>query len=213
MSHPHRLIKVCRVHQHALHFWTVLVASFLDFSFFSLVYWGLVIKLQMPITKRIKVGISAGFYSAAAASALGALVWGWKSPSFQALLFNVSDARSPSRKMVLTALQIFHLLIIMQFSIRRFCTEEGLATPARKNYPESIPREPYCELKDISKRHTDIGIDRPSTASTSKRALTGDSDDPKELYALSLSEIQLGKREGKGVGGTIPLVPVLIRST
>ena len=157
----------------------------------------------MPITKRIKVGISAGFYSAAAASALGALVWGWKSPSFQALFFDINDTRSPSGNMVLIALQIFHLLIVIQFSIRRICTKEGLTTPARKNNPESIPPEPLSELKDVPKCYTDIGVERPSTASTSKRALTGDSDDPKKLYAFSLSEIQLGKKEGKGAGGTI----------
>ena len=53
--------------------------------------------------------------------------------------------------------------------------------------PDEVPGEP--------RRNTGTGNERPSTTSTSRKPLTGDSNDPRELYAFSLSEIQVREKE------------------
>jgi len=67
--------------------------------------------------------------------------------------------------------------------------------------PDEVPSEP----RQLLNRNTGTSNERPSTTSTSRKPLTGDSNDPRELYAFSLSEIQVGKKEGDGEGEEVIL--------
>lgn len=79
-----------RVHERELHFWTGIVASLCDLSFFSVVYWSHFFKLQLSKKRERKIGFCAGLYSAAASSALVTLVIGEVFTYLRSLLFVVS---------------------------------------------------------------------------------------------------------------------------
>ncbi len=51
------------------------------------------------------------------------------------------------------------------------------------------------EISDESRRNTDTDNERLFITSTSRKSLTDDSNDFRELYAFSLSEIRLGKKK------------------
>lgn len=69
------------------------------------------------------------------------------------------------------------------------------------NMPDEVPSEP----RQLLNRNTGTSNERPSTTSISMKPLTGDSNDPRELYAFSLSEIQVGNKEGDGEGEEVIL--------
>ncbi len=66
------------------------------------------------------------------------------------------------------------------------------------NMPDEFPSEPR-------QRNTGTSNERLFTTSTSRKPLIDDSNDPRELYAFSLSEIQVGKKEGDGEGEEVIL--------
>jgi len=69
------------------------------------------------------------------------------------------------------------------------------------NMPDEVPSEP----RQLLNRNTGTSNERPSTTSISMKPLTGDSNDPRELYAFSLSEIRVGNKEGDGEGEEVIL--------
>lgn len=93
-------------------------------------------------------------------------------------------------------LQIFDLFITAQFTVRSILAE---SVPGLKQIYERGLRETSSDSRPIFKHDTGTGDRRPFIASTSRRKQTGDSDDPRELYARSVSEIQMGE-ETSGVG-------------
>lgn len=62
------------------------------------------------------------------------------------------------------------------------------------NMSNEVSSEPRKLLND----NTDTSNERPFITSISMKPLIGDSNDLRELYAFSLSEIQVGNKEGDG---------------
>ncbi len=76
---------------------------------------------------------------------------------------------------------------------------------APKKIHGNMPDEVLSEPRQLLNRNTGTSNERPSTTSISMKPLTGDSNDPRELYAFSLSEIQVGNKEGDGEGEEVIL--------
>jgi len=91
------------------------------------------------------------------------------------------------------------MLISIQFSLRCVYIENTLTAQALTKSREGIPDEASNESVRILNDAT--GCRRTST-STSRKPLSRDTDDPVELYALSISQIQAAKEQGI-LGGKI----------
>ncbi len=58
-----------------------------------------------------------------------------------------------------------------------------------------MPNEVSSEPRQLLNRNTGTSNERPFITSTSRKPLIDDSNDLRELYAFSLSEIQVGKKK------------------
>ena len=85
------------------------------------------------------------------------------------------------------------MLATIQFSLRSVYIETTLTAQAPTKNSERIPDEASNKSVHIIDRTT--GYERTST-STSRKPLSRDTDDPIELYALSVSQIQVAKEQG-----------------
>jgi hypothetical protein len=101
----------------------------------------------------------------------------------------------------------------VQFSLRSNIMERSLGAQAGKKILEKMPDEAPSESRQILNCNTGASNERPSTTSTARKPSTGDSDDPRELYAFSLSDIQVAKKQGKGEEGMIPMDSDVILGT
>lgn len=93
----------------------------------------------------------------------------------------------------------------MQFSLRSNIMERRLGARAGKNILQKMSDEALSESRQIGNCNTGTSNKRPLTTSTSRKSLTGDSDDARELYASSLRDIQGAKKQGRVGQGMIPM--------
>lgn len=171
----------CSLHIETLHFWTFLSASFIKFLLFSLIYWWTLIVCKDHQRWRSSLARSAIFYSDLTVSILG--VTGWKLPSFRHLLLEVMKKVIPDFKEVLT--------ISSDLAIASVGTVLTTSLYREKPHRSSSLRE----LWKIAGRQNDSGCQGRS-ASTSRKPLSRDIDNPMELYAYSASDCQVLKEPG-----------------
>lgn len=166
----------CNLHKETLHFWTVFSASFLEFLLFSLIYWWTLINSKDHRKWRSGLAGSSILCSTVVLAALVSSGTGWKLPWVRHLL-----------------LEILLLLVSIQFSLRCVYIENTLTGQVPTKSRERIPDEASNESVRILNHGTGC---RKTSTSTSRKPLSRDKDDPVELYAWSVLQIQAATKQG-----------------